>query len=130
MNFVLRWLGLAIATAAAIWLIPGIYAVGDNGYIAVGIFSLMLALVNALVKPIAKTLSFPLAVITLGIFYLVLNALLLNLASWLSLNVFASGIMVETFWDAFFGAIIISIISAIINSITGAKEDNDDRRRR
>mgnify|MGYP002510098820 CR=1 FL=1 len=126
MKFILRWLGIAIATFVAIWLIPGIYPVGDNGYIAVAAFSLALALINSLVKPIAQFISFPLTVLTLGIFYIVVNALLLNLASWLSINVFPSGVFVASFGDAFIGAIVISIVSGIINAVTGA---NDDEKR-
>ena len=127
MKFLLRWLGIAIAAFVAIWLIPGIYAVGDNGYIAVAAFSLALALVNSIVKPIAQILSLPITIITLGIFYLVVNALLLNLASWLSVSVFPSGVMVQTFGDAFLGAIVISIISGIMNAITGANEEKQVR---
>ena len=123
MKYILQWIGIAIATFVAIWLIPGIYAVGDNGYIAVGAFSLALALVNALVKPIAQFISLPITVLTLGIFYIVVNALLLNLASWLSLNVFPSGVMINNFGDAFIGAIVISIISSIVNAATGANDD-------
>lgn len=123
MKFILRWLGIAIATCVAIWLIPGIYPVGQNGYLAVAMFALALALVNAIVKPIAQLLSLPATIITLGIFYLIVNAMLLGLASWLSLNVFPSGVMVTSFGDAFLGSIIISIVSGILNGITGANED-------
>ena len=124
MKFILRWLAIAIGTFAAIALIPGIYPTGDNGYIAVAAFSLALALVNVLVKPIAQLISLPITVLTLGVFYIVVNALLLNLASWLSISVFPSGVMVATFGDAFLGAIVISIISGIINAITGANDDD------
>ena len=125
MRFILRWLGIAVATFVAIWLIPGIYPVGDNGYLAVAAFSLALALVNMLVKPVAQFLSLPITVITLGIFYLVVNALLMNLASWLSLSVFPSGVQVETFGDAFLGAIVVSIISGIINAVTGVNKSDE-----
>lgn len=128
MRFILRWLGIAVATFVAIGLIPGIYPIGDNGYLAVATFSLALAFVNSLVKPVAQLLSLPITVITLGIFYLVVNALLLNLASWLSLTVFPSGVQVETFGDAFLGTIVISIISGIVNAITGANADQEYRR--
>lgn len=125
MKFILRWLAIAIATFVTITVMPGIYPVGDNGYLAVATFSLALALINAVIKPIAKVLSLPFAIITVGIFYLIVNALLLNLASWVSLNFFPSGIMVEGFGDAFVGAIIISVISAIVNWVTGANDKKD-----
>ena len=123
MNFVLRWLGVAVATAVAIWLMPGLHTVGDSGYIAVAVFSLALSLVNSLIKPFVKTLSFPLTLLTLGIFYLIINGAMLMLASWLSVNMFASGVVADTFGDAVVGSIVISIVSALVNSATGAENN-------
>jgi putative membrane protein len=67
--------------------------------------------------------SFPITILTLGIFHLVVNALALNIASWLSLNLFNVGVYVVDFWAAFWGAIIISIVSAIVGSIVGVDEE-------
>ena len=122
MKFILTWIATAVGVAAAVALVPGIYPVGDNGTLAVIFMALSLALINTLVKPIAKVLSLPLTILTLGIFYLILNALLLNLASWLSATIFSSGVMVDGFGSAFFGAIIIAIVTSIMDGVLGNKE--------
>lgn len=119
MSFIGSWFITAIATAAAIWLIPGIEAVG--GTWAGPIFcALALAFVNAVVKPVMTVLSIPITILTLGIFYLVINALMLELASWLSRNIFHAGISIDSFGAAFLGAIVISIVSAILGAVLHA----------
>ena len=116
MPFIGSWFITAIATAAAIWLVPGIEAVG--GTWAGPIFcALALAFVNAVVKPVMTVLSIPITILTLGIFYLVINALMLELASRLSRNIFHAGISIDSFGAAFLGAIVISIVSAILGAV-------------
>ena len=123
MNFILRWVAVALATAVATWLIPGIYPIGDDGTLAIVLFALILSLINATVKPIAQVLGLPITIITLGIFYLIINGIMLLLASWISTSMFTSGVMVDDLTAAVFGSIVISIVSAIVNSITGAKDE-------
>ena len=123
MNFIIRWIVTAVATGAAVWIVPGLSVVGPNATIAVIAFALILSLINVSLKPILQILSLPISVITLGIFYLAVNALLLELAAWAATGIFSSGIVVDGFGSAFLGAIIISIISAIVNGIIG-KDDN------
>jgi putative membrane protein len=79
--------------------------------------ALALALVNAIVKPVVEVLSLPLTIVTLGIFYLVINAMMLNLASGLSVSLFGSGIEIDSFGAAMMGAIVISLASMIIGPI-------------
>ncbi len=67
-------------------------------------------------------LSLPITVITLGIFYLIVNALLLELAAWAATGIFGSGIAIDGFGSALIGSIVISIISAIANGIIGAED--------
>ncbi len=121
MNFILRWLGCAIAVACAVWLVPGIDIVGgDSSWMPVVLVALFLALINVSIKPLMQVLSLPITVLTLGIFYLVVNALMLELASWCAGTLFAQGIYIETFGSAFVASIIISIVSSIVNGMTGA----------
>ena len=122
MKFILSWLVTAIAVAAAVWLVPGITTVGDDATIAVAIGALVLALVNVVIKPALQLLSLPITVLTLGIFYLVVNALLLELAAWASTGIFGSGIAVTGFGAALMGSIIISIVSAIMNAVLGTNK--------
>lgn len=118
MTFLGRWLITAVATAVAIWMIPGITTVG-GAYAGPILTALALSLINMSIKPIMQTLSLPLTIITLGIFSLVVNAIMLELASWLARNVFQAGISIDSFGSAFFGAIVISIVTAILGAITG-----------
>ena len=116
MEFLGTWLVTSIATAVAIALVPGIRAVGGS-YLGPIMCALALALVNAILKPVVEVLSLPLTIVTLGIFYLVINAMMLNLASSLSLSLFGSGIEIDSFGAAFIGAIVISIASMVIGPI-------------
>lgn len=121
MKFIMTWLVTAIAAAAACWLVPGMIVLGD--YMGILLFALAIALVNASIRPIMHIISLPITIITLGIFHFVVNALALNVASWLSLNLFHAGVYVEDFWAALWGSIVISIVSSIVGSIVGV--DND-----
>lgn len=117
MRFIGRWFVTAFAAAVAIAIIPGFTPVG--GWVGVLSVAFMLALVNATVKPIMQALALPLTIITLGIFHLVINALALELASYLSMGIFGSGIYIASFGSALFGAIVISIVSSITEGATG-----------
>lgn len=124
MHFLLIWLSTSIATLAATAIVPGIEAIGGD-YMGPIMCALVLALVNASIKPIMKVLSLPITIITLGIFSLVLNALMLELASWLSIGLFDAGIEVASFGSAFFGAIIISIVYSVVSKALGVDDDED-----
>ncbi|MBQ3267678.1 MAG: phage holin family protein [Atopobiaceae bacterium] len=78
---------------------------------------LALALVNAIIAPVAQFFSLPITVLTLGIFYLVVNAFMLQLASGLSVAAVGSGIEINSFGSAFVGSIIISIASMVIHGV-------------
>ncbi|MEF9876405.1 MAG: phage holin family protein [Gordonibacter sp.] len=120
MNFILRWLVTAIAVGVAVWLVPGIDLVGGNeAWVVIAVFGLILSLINISIKPIMQLLSLPISFITLGIFYLVVNTAMLYLAAWMANGIFQMGIDIVTFGSAFVASIVISIVSAIMNSIVG-----------
>ena len=95
------------------------------------VLGLVLALVNSLVKPVAKFLTFPLYIITFGLFALVVNGAMLLLAGWLTNRIGALGaggsvplgLEVSTFSAAVIGSIIISVISSIIAAMLVRRED-------
>ncbi|MDD3485977.1 MAG: phage holin family protein [Atopobiaceae bacterium] len=127
MRFMLRWLVTALAVAAAIWLVPGIQPVGmasvsgytvEASYMGPILTALLLALVNMCVKPLMQLVSLPITCLTLGIFSLVINAMMLELASWLARNLFAVGISIDSFSSAILGALVISIVTALLGGIT------------
>ena len=76
MNFIIRWIVTAIAVAAAVWIVPGIDIISvDASWVGITLFALILSLVNMSIKPILQVLSLPVTVLTLGIFYLIVNTL-------------------------------------------------------
>ena len=123
MNFIIRWLVTAIAVGVAVWLVPGIEVVGGTeAWAAIAIFGLILSLINISIKPLMQVLSLPITVITLGIFYLVVNTFMLYVAAWLANGIFQVGIDIATFGSAFVASIVISIVSGIMNSLVGNKD--------
>ena len=106
--FVIRWLVTTIAVLVAAHLVPGI---GYDGWGALLGASLLLGIINAFVRPILLLLSLPFIIITMGLFIFVINALLLLLVSKI-----VPAFHVAGFWSAFFGAIIISLVSWILSS--------------
>lgn len=100
-------LGLAIASA----LIPGVYILGTGSLIKA---AFLLAIVNAIVRPIAFLLTLPLTIVTLGLFLFVLNAAMFGLVANLIDNFIVAG-----FWSAVFGAIIVSLTSTVASWYIG-----------
>ena len=121
MRFIIRWFITAIAVAVAAWITPGITLEG-NGVIAVIVTALILGLVNALIRPLLKLFSCGLIVVTLGLFTLVINAICLWLASWISVSWFSIGFNVNNMWSAFVGAFIISVVSFLLSFLLPDKD--------
>ncbi|MFJ3517413.1 MULTISPECIES: phage holin family protein [unclassified Streptomyces] len=118
-NFVVKTLANAAALAAAV-LLPGITL--DDGSslgrrtLTLILVALVFGLVNLLVKPVVKLLSLPLFILTLGLFTLVVNALMLLLTSWLATQLDLS-FHVNNFWTALVGGLIISVVSWAVNML-------------
>ena len=107
-----RWLFLAIAIAATAWLMPGVtvHGEGSQWLINLLIVAAVFGLINAIIRPIVLFLTCPLVMLTLGLFTLVVNALMLSLTDWLLPNI----LTVDGFWTTFFAALIISIVSGLL----------------
>lgn len=112
-----RFLVRALIAAAGLWvadaLIDGI-SFDSTGWLLGA--AVVLGLINAFVRPLALVLTFPITVVTLGLFLLVLNAGMLALASWM-----LAGFHVAGFWSAFWGAIVVSLVSGIGSWFFGPK---------
>ena len=106
--FLIRWLVTTLAVFLTAHIVHGIQYDSLEALICA---SLLLGIVNALVKPVLLLLSLPLILVTMGFFILVINALMLKLVAGL-----VSGFHVESFWTAFFGAILIGFVSWVLNS--------------
>lgn len=127
MNFILRWIITAIAVACAVWIVPGVGVVGMQAWVGIIIVALVLSLINMSIKPILQILSIPITILTLGLFYIVVNTVLLFLAAWLSNALFGVGFIIEGFGSGFLAAIVISIISYIVNGIIGPQNNPNPR---
>ena len=109
-----RWLVTAAALIVAVLVVPGIDVYG-RGWLAVLIMSAVLALVNTFIRPVLAILSCGCIVLTLGLFILVINALTLWLSAYVTYEVLGLGFRVDGFWPAFFGGLIVSVVSFFIN---------------
>ncbi len=121
MRLFIRWLIIAISLVFAVMIVPGIRVEG-NAWVVVGVMAIVLGLVNAIIKPVLTFLSCAFILLTMGLFLLVINAFTLWLASWISQNWLNVGFVVEGFFPALFGSIIVSIVSFVLNHIFSDKD--------
>ena len=112
--FVVKWL----ITAAAVWvaaeLIGGIHLEGWESTLLV---ALILGLLNLYLKPLLIFAGFPALIMTLGVFLIFINTALLALTAWIAGKFDSIHFAIDGFWDAFFGAIIISIVSWLLSQV-------------
>ncbi len=114
MNIIIRLLVNAVALWCAARFINGIsYAGSWQGLLAL---SLVFGIVNAFIRPVLSFFSFPIQIVTLGLFTLVLNALMLLLTAWLAVR-FDIAFTVRGFVPALLGAIVISIVSMVLGAV-------------
>lgn len=123
----MQFLGNLIVTALALWvtalILPGMMLGEDNAPILTQVLTilaiaLIVAVVDAIIKPILSLLALPITCLTLGLFQLIVNTLMLLLASWIS-GLFGLTLAFDNFWWALLAGIIIGILSAIVQAITG-----------
>jgi putative membrane protein len=120
-SFLQRWLINAVAVMVAANLVKGIEYHTLAGLL---VASLLLGIFNALLRPLLVLLSLPLVILTLGLFTLVINALLLYFVGSL-----VKSFVVADFWAAFWGSLIISLVSLILNTLSGTGNSRIEFRR-
>lgn len=122
----------AVGTAVALWVVtliidgvtiatPNTILAGDGQYDRLLVFlgvAAVIVLLNMLVRPVLQLIGSPITLITLGLFALVINAAVFLLAEWIS-QALGMGLSIETFWDAFWGAIIMAIVNWLLGPLTG-----------
>jgi len=111
---VLTWVVIALAFVVTTRIVPGIQVHG--GATAYLLVAAVFGLVNGILGPVLKLLTLPISILTLGLFLLVLNALLLALSAWLV----PSALTIDGFWSAFVGAILIGLVSWVLNHVLAA----------
>ena len=122
-----RFLGWLLTNAAALaiaaWLLGGIRFDGPSQPLSeelqekllplLGV-ALILGLVSAFVEPVVKLLSLPFIIVTIGLFLLVINALMLLLTAWIA-GLLGIGFHVDSFWSALFGSVIITVVTGVVD---------------
>lgn len=129
-NFLIRTAINGVALWVAAWLLDGIVLAEDESTFAskfttVILVALVFGVINAVVKPIATVLAFPAIILTLGLFTFVVNAFLLQLTEWLSSPLGLSFEITDFWWDAVIGALVITIVSMVLNWVLPEKADLD-----
>ncbi|MDX2021410.1 MAG: phage holin family protein [Deltaproteobacteria bacterium] len=120
MGFFAHWVVTAVALLVAQKLVGGIYVAGFG---ALAVAALVLGLVNAIIKPVMQLLSLPLTILTLGIFYLVVNGICFALAAFL-----VPGFAVASLGSAVLGAIVVSLISWVLGGFLSRDNRKEERR--
>ena len=113
-KFFLRWAINAIALYVAVQFVAGINFEGS--WTGLLWLALIIGLLNALVRPVLKLLTFPLIILTLGLFTVVINTIVLMLTSSI-VQAFNLGLTVDGFWSALLGSIVISLVSVVLSLI-------------
>lgn len=111
-RFLQSWIINTLAVLVAAEIVPGFQC---GTFTDLVVASLLLGILNAFLRPVLLLLALPLLIVTLGLFTLVINALLLYFVGFLLRPHFS----VDTFWHAFLGALIIGIVSIFLNILTG-----------
>src|SRR5262245_43765989 len=106
MKIIIHWIVSAIAIAIAAYILPGVHL---SGALAALVLAVVLGVINAFIRPVLVILTLPLSVVTLGIFTLILNALLILLAAAI-----VPGVTIDGFWWAFLFGIVLALVHAVL----------------
>jgi putative membrane protein len=110
-NFLLTWLLAAVSLVITAYLVPGFVI---KSFVAALIASVILGLVNAIVRPILVVLTLPITIVSLGLFLFIVNAITIWLAGYLT-----PGFDVNGFIPALIGSIVLTIVSSVLNRLVG-----------
>jgi len=114
MNLIIKWVLLSLVIMLIAWIVPGITV---SGFLGAMFVVIIISLVNLLIRPVVTFISLPLNVLTLGIFSLVVNALLFLLVAKLS-----PGLTIESFWSGFAGAFLLSVLFPLVDKINVSRK--------
>ncbi len=109
LKMLIKWVFFALALMLTAWLIPGISV---SSIWAAMLACVIIAVINIFVKPVLQLLTLPINIVTIGLFTLVINALLFMFAGWI-----APGLEVDGFLSALFGSVVFSLLSLIVSKL-------------
>ncbi len=119
-RFLTHWATTAVSLGVCVWIVPGVRV---ESFGALVVAALVLGFLNAIVRPILLVLTLPITILTLGLFYFILNGLMFGLASEL-----VPGFVVSSFGAAVVGALVLSLVSWFIGCFAGAPRRSPDLR--
>lgn len=119
-KFILRVIIYAIGIALVAEIVPGIHIPNDTLSTLI-IIGIVFGILNAILKPIITFLTCPLVILSLGLFVLIINGVMLLITAAL----IPARLQIDGFWPAFVGGIVMSIISLILERVLGVKDDNN-----
>ncbi len=122
-NFIIRLIVTALALAITAFLLPGIHV--EDGILTLLLIAFVFGIVNAIIKPIITILSCPLIILTLGLFYLVVNGLMLLITD----ELVGSSFEVDGIWWAILGGLVLGVVGSILEGVLGVDEEPRDRDR-
>lgn len=117
-RFLLHWVVIAVALGVTCWILPGVHV---DSPLALAVAAVVLGFVNAVVRPVLVLLTLPITVLTLGLFYLVVNGFAFALAAAV-----VPGFAVDSFGWAILGALVLGVVSWFLSSMT--RDDGDGPR--
>jgi putative membrane protein len=117
MNLLLRWLLNTLALFLVVTIVPGFHY---RSFVTLAVAALVLGLLNAIVKPVLFVLTLPLTVVTLGLFLLVLNGIMLELVAWL-----VPSFDIDSFGWAVAGAVVLTIVSFFTSRIGAPRRERE-----
>ena len=120
MNFIIKLFLNAIAVVIVAYILPGVHLAGD--FWQAVLLAAVLSLLNVSVKPLLILFTIPATIFSLGLFLLVINALIIEIAAWILKPAFA----VDSFWWALLFSILLSIVSGIFERLTIKSKQRDD----
>ena len=120
MRLLLRWLINAVSLLVVAYFVPGFVV---RGFTAALIAALVVGLVNATLGAVLRVLTFPITILTLGLFLIVLNAIMLKIAAAV-----VAGFEIRTWTAALIGAILLSVVSSLLHWLTGTGRQDRERR--
>lgn len=109
MTILINWAVSALAIGVSAYLLPGVHV---DGIVTALVLAIVLGVINAFIKPIFIVLTFPITVVTLGLFALIVNALFILVAAQI-----VPGFTVDGFWWALLYSIILSLVNSFLHSL-------------
>lgn len=117
MKYIIHFLITIMALMIAVIVLPGMYIQGTNAIAAFAVMALILGLLNIFLRPLMTLVSLGCIVFTLGLFLIIINAAILWISAWISVNWLNIGFHIDSFWTAIWGSLIVSIVSFVFSLV-------------